>query len=342
MILSSLKELRLYIPAHALDEIEPLMGAIDNSEHDSLTAILGKSLYDRLCEYYGTVDVDSFEAAVRNQQLDTEYDHLLHLAQNIVAYDVMPTVAKLSVISINNAGINSPTSEDYGKVTDSDIQTFTQESVSGKHKGINRLLEQLEEWAKEVQSNPVDVDVEDYTVEEIVAKWRESRYYYLAASLLIPSALVLQRHIDIYESREKFIQLLPDLRYVQEQIITPAIGEEFCEYLADKSLHGTDDKVLARIITMLRTAMAFHLQSRTEVLKLSEKARTRAHDDAVLTLNRAMEYIPQQQDYLLTLTDTFKSSPLYKQTTATDTTRPERKFTNDDHRHAMFITPMLH
>ena len=61
---------------------------------------------------------------------------------------------------------------------------------------------------------------------EICELWQQSAYYYQAAALIIPSCEVLQRYLNIYDSREKFIQLLPDMQFIQEEIIGNAIGEE--------------------------------------------------------------------------------------------------------------------
>jgi hypothetical protein len=56
--------------------------------------------------------------------------------------------------------------------------------------------------------------------------------------MLIPSARVLQEYFNIYDSREKFIQMLPDLRFLQEEILAPAIGEDLCAYLVKFATTG--------------------------------------------------------------------------------------------------------
>ena len=61
-----------------------------------------------------------------------------------------------------------------------------------------------------IVEKPVAVNrVETEELYEIVKFWRSSRFFYLAAQLLIPSATVLQEYLNIYDSREKFIQMLP-------------------------------------------------------------------------------------------------------------------------------------
>ena len=52
MLITSIQELRLASPAHALDSLDGLVGFIDNSEHDFLEDKLGTPLYEALCKWY--------------------------------------------------------------------------------------------------------------------------------------------------------------------------------------------------------------------------------------------------------------------------------------------------
>ena len=52
MIITTIEELRLCFPSHAIDNIDGFVGYIDNSEHDFLLQPLGQPLYDKLCDWY--------------------------------------------------------------------------------------------------------------------------------------------------------------------------------------------------------------------------------------------------------------------------------------------------
>lgn len=341
MIITTIKELRLASPAHALDSIDGLVGFIDNSEHDFLEDKLGTPLYDALCQWYGQ------NRTVRSSVSDYQtgyWNRLLLLAQRCVAFDALGRAIGMQAISVNNAGINMSIADDYpapdknGKTIDLYRDTCTKEA----HAALNQLLRQLEQWCKipaadddtsTISPQTSDIDYSGSTADdtsaispqtsdiedersEIVTLWKESRYYYLAAALLIPSCEVLQSYLNIYDSREKFIQLLPDLRFIQEEIIANSIGEDLLKIVIDFARDGklpeataqTSDishqpsdishhpsaltePTLTRLVHRLRKVMVALLISRTKVLKYDKEQKVQAHDDGVRMLQNVTEYL---------------------------------------------------
>jgi hypothetical protein len=150
---------------------------------------------------------------------------------------------------------------------------------------------------------------------EICELWKQSPYYYQAAALITPSCEVLQRYLNIYDSREKFIQLLPDMQFIQEEIIGNAIGEDLLQAVVDFARDGyvrgqtpgTDNgeaeqdardlspdisaATLGRLLHRLRKVMAALLVGRTSVLKYTKEQKVQAHDDGVRMLQNVVEYI---------------------------------------------------
>lgn len=297
MIISTTKELRLHIPSNAIDEIGSLQGILDNSEKDFLRDKLGDSLYRQLCEYYQTVSPDEFYLAVTNgEHTHQPWMQLLLMAQRMVTYDAMSRFAYTQALSINGTGINVASSEDYGAASkdllDKGVQGYKREAMVS----LNQMLVMLEGWAKEsgkkqasdvqqtaesVQNtgNSVpntDESVQTGEIEEIVKLWQESQYYYLHHDLLIATCADLQQYLDIYESREKFIRLLPDLHFIQDEYISEAIGEPMVQHL----LTTTDpaDKPLLRKV---RRLMVAHLEERTTILTIDKARRSAAHNEAI-------------------------------------------------------------
>lgn len=298
MIISTIEELRLASPAHALDSIDGLVGFVDNSEHDFLEDKLGTPLYNALCQWYD----DNQVAHSTFADYQTDYwNRLLLMTQRVVAFDALGRAIGMQAISVNNAGINQMIADDYpapdknGKTIDLYRETCTKEA----HAALNQLLRQLEQWCKE--SN------DDANRQKIVALWKQSRYYYLAAALLIPSCEVLQSYLNIYDSREKFIQLLPDLRFIQEEIIANSIGEDLLKVVVDFARDGklpegdtpyagipaTDltEPVLTRLVHRLRKVMAALLVGRTSVVRYSKEQKVQAHDDGVRMLQNVIDYL---------------------------------------------------
>jgi hypothetical protein len=339
MIITTIEELRRCLPSHAIDHIEAFKGYIDNSEHEFLLQPLGQPLYDRLCDWYDENQPGYSEVEDRETGY---YNRLLLIAQRCVAFDAMSRAIDQQAISINGAGINFASADDY-KPADRDAINAAKLSYQKEaHSALNRLLYTLEQWTESTgtgsaDSNdatasgdqvPVPLIPDERT--EITTLWRQSRYFYLAAQLLIPSATVLQEYLNIYDSREKFIQMLPDLHFIQEEIIAPAIGEDFCEFLVGMQLKGgtkrdataavsSEPKALAddseipattrRLLHKLRKIEATLLEGRTRVIKVDKDRKIQAHDEGIRLLGQWREYCQLHQSAILKDLDTIHGLP---------------------------------
>ena len=326
MIITTIEELRRCLPSHAIDHIEAFKGYIDNSEHEFLLQPLGQPLYDKLCDWYD----ENHETYSEVEDRETGYwNRLLLIAQRCVAFDAMSRAIDQQAISINGAGINFASADDY-KPADRDAINAAKLSYQKEaHSALNRLLYTLEQWTAQC---PAAEDVKEDTQElfEICKFWRSSRYFYLVAQLLIPSAVVLQEYLNIYDSREKFIQMLPDLHFIQEEIIAPAIGEDFCEFLVGMQTTGgtkrdataavsSEPKVLAddseipattrRLLHKLRKIEATLLEGRTRVIKVDKDRKIQAHDEGIRLLGQWREYCQLHQSAILKDLDTIHGLP---------------------------------
>lgn len=326
MIITTTEELRRCLPSHAIDHIEAFKGYIDNSEHEFLLQPLGQPLYDKLCDWYDENQPTYSEVEDR----ETGYwNRLLLIAQRCVAFDAMSRAIDQQAISINGAGINFASADDY-KPADRDAINAAKLSYQKEaHSALNRLLYTLEQWTAQC---PAAEDAKEDTEElfEICKFWRSSRYFYLVAQLLIPSATVLQEYLNIYDSREKFIQMLPDLHFIQEEQIAPAIGEDFCEFLVGMQLKGgtkrdataavsSTPKVLAddsdippttrRLLHKLRKIEATLLEGRTKVLRVEKDRRIAARDEGMRLLSDWLAWCQQHQTAILRDLDTLAGLP---------------------------------
>ena len=205
MIITTIQELRLVSPSHAFDTIDGLVGFIDNSEHGFLEDKLGTPLYNTLCQWYDQ------NPTVRSSVADYQtgyWNRLLLMAQRVVGFDALGRSAGMQGVSVNNAGINMGIADDYPKADRDAIDTYRKTCFTEALKSCDLMLAELECWTTEAASDDGTV-LGDSVAEraEIVALWRQSRYFYLAASMLIPSAVVLQQYLDFDESREKFIRM---------------------------------------------------------------------------------------------------------------------------------------
>lgn len=352
MLLSTNQELRLHVPSNAFDDVSLLQGILDNSEKDFLRDKLGTPLYNRLCEYYKlNIDAEDFYLAVTNgTYAQHPWQELLLNAQRMVANDTLSRYAYQQLISANGAGVNMAASQDYAvasdKMLDKGVQGFKKEAMVS----LNNLLLLLEGWAKITQPMPIDGPATDATTEqtptepqptapteeermeeiaEIVNLWQQSEYYYLHHDLLLPTCAVLQQYIDIYNNRDKFIRLIPDLRFIQEEYIEDVFGADFIAEM----LQATDTD---RLLKKSRRLMVAYLIERTSVLTFDKLTRQQAHDDAVSI----------RDSILKTLADREAAEHPKPSTPTESTTTPPpdsgKGFENNQPGTRIFVSPMLY
>lgn len=354
MILSSTQELRLHIPSNAIDEINSLQGILDNSEKDFLRDKLGDKLYRRLCEYYTDISPSYFHASVCNgDYAQHPWMQLLLWAQRMVAYDAMARFAYTQALSINGTGINVASSEDYGSASkdllDKGVQGYKREAMVS----LNQMLVMLEGWAREyAKSTSVDVpksndnvpktddnvpksedSVQMAEIEEITNLWQESSYYYLHHDLLIATCADLQHYLDIYENREKFIRLLPDLHFIQDEYISEAIGEPLVQHLLTTS--NPEDKPLLRKVRRLMVAL---LEERTSILPVDKSRRAAAHNEAVALRASLLSLVEKRR--AVEKTNSGDSSSNTKDD-STDTDN-QQGFENNMPGSKIFVSPLLY
>ena len=161
----------------------------------------------------------------------------------------------------------------------------------------------------------------------IVSLWCMSRYYYLDATLLIPTCTVLQAFLDIEDYRDRFIRLLPDIRFIQRHYIEKTFGEAFVEEmrLADES-----DPLLFDV----RSLIVAHLKVRTTVLDFDKATKAQAHNETVSLRDSILSAIAKRN-----------AAPTEEQAQDTTTETPkddkQRTFRNNSEGNKMFVSPML-
>lgn len=346
MLLSTNQELRLHIPSNAFDDVSLLQGILDNSEKDFLRDKLGTPLYNRLCAYYQQeVTPEAFYLAVTNgTYAQHPWQELLLNAQRMVANDTMSRYAYQQLISANGAGMNMAASQDYAVATDKMLDKGVQGYKKEAMVSLNNLLLLLEGWAKLTQPMLIDDTTTDVTppkddstepptaptedermaeIEEIVNLWQQSEYYYLHHDLLIPTCAVLQQYIDIYANRDKFIRLIPDLRFIQDEYITDVLGEDTLNVL----LHA-DDAPSQRMLRKVRRLMVAYLEERTTVLSIDKTRRQQAHNESISLRTSIQSMLQAKQEA--------------DQTKAEMTTDDNKGYENNQPGSKIFVPPMLY
>lgn len=342
MILSTNKELRLHVPSNAFDEVSLLQGILDNSEKDFLRDKLGTPLYNRLCEYYKlNIDADDFYLAVTNgTYAQHPWQELLLNAQRMIANDTLARYSYQQLISANGAGVNMASSQDFAVASEKALEKGVQGYKTEAMVSLNNLLLLLEDWAKLTLPMPIDnTTTEQPTapteeeriaeIEEILNLWKQSEYYYLHHDLLIPTCATLRQHLDTFTNRDKFIRLIPDLRFIQNEYIEEAFGEDFISEM----LQAPEKN---RLLRKTRDFMVAYLVERTSVLNFDKRARQQAHDDAVSLRDSILKTLADRKAAEQPTPPTPTETP---NTTPTDS---GKGFENNQPGTRIFVSPMLY
>lgn len=343
MLLSTNQELRLHVPSNAFDDVSLLQGILDNSEKDFLRDKLGTPLYNRLCEYYKlNIDTNDFYLAVTNgTYAQHPWQELLLNAQRMIANDTLARYSYQQLISANGAGVNMASSQDFAvaseKALDKGVQGYKTEAMVS----LNNLLLLLEDWAKLTLPMPISVptdgdsvqntdeNVQIAEIEEIVNLWQQSEYYYLHHDLLIPTCATLKQHLDTFTNRDKFIRLIPDLRFIQNEYIEEAFGEDFIAEM----LQAPEKN---RLLRKTRDLMVAYLVERTSVLNFDKRARQQAHDDAVSLRDSILKTLADRKAAEQPTPPTPTETP---NTTQSDS---GKGFENNQPGTRIFVSPMLY
>ena len=376
MIISTNQELRLHVPSNAIDDIATIQGILDNSEKDVLKDKLGASLYNRLCEEYKKLDpLDFYNHVQDGTYIQHPWEELLLNAQRVVANEAMARFAYQQIISINGAGVNIASSNDYDaaseKLLDKGVAGYKKEALVS----LNNLLLMLENMAK-MANTPIganvpkdestdvpkddstkgDGDIEDpptqptkeeihAALEDIILLWQESRYYYLHHDLLIRTCEIMQQYLDIYDSRDKFIRLIPDMLFIQSEYLEEAFGEDFIPRLLQAD---ENDKMLKKA----RQLVVAYLKERTSVISFDKLARSTAHNDAITVRESIHRLLKKEEAEKQAKLDAAKADSATEDSSSSSTSNassassPNDKdgsegYQNNQKGSRIFVTPIL-
>lgn len=307
MIISTSEELRAFLPNHVLDELTSMAGFFDNSEHDFLAERIGEPLLKAVNECYASFGYDELTTIIPSvpSAVDpTPWSLLISLCQRCIVFDGFSRAADINAVSVNNAGLNVVDTNGYDVAPEKIIANFKSQLNKEAHAAANRLLIQLERWQKDSAAWTEESEDRDEDILKIVSLWKQSEYYYFVDGLLLNTATDFNQYVDIYNSREKFIQLVPDIRYCQEVQIENEIGFELLTNLIEKHKKGELSACESKAYNMLRRTLACLVEARNAMFKRKE-AKDEASGHAKLTL----DFIRKHQRCFDE--DAMKLSPLY-------------------------------
>lgn len=312
---------------------------------------------------------DFYLAVTNGTYAQYPWQELLLNAQRMIANDTLARYSYQQLISANGAGVNMASSQDFAvaseKALDKGVQGYKTEAMVS----LNNLLLLLEDWAKLTLPMPISVptdgdsvqntdenvpktdnnvlntdknvptdsdsvqntdeNVQIAEIEEIVNLWQQSEYYYLHHDLLIPTCATLKQHLDTFTNRDKFIRLIPDLRFIQNEYIEEAFGEDFIAEMLQVPEKN-------RLLRKTRDLMVAYLVERTSVLNFDKRARQQAHDDAVSLRDSILKTLADRK------ADEQPTPPTPTETPNPTPTDSGKGFENNQPGTRIFVSPMLY
>ena len=297
MLLTERREIDIFLPTSVQESAESILTLAADAEETYLLPVLGRPLFDHVDELYQQVTLDDDWFLPQNRKGSSPQQKLIRLCQEVVVYMTLANNAGLFSVSLNDAGLNTPSTQGYEEADEKRIDRFVKDAWKKGHRAIDRLLLFLEE------------DATDTFAQNFTRLWKSSRYFYENHDTLFTTAVEFNRYVNIDESREWFVQLLPDIRFCQDTYLAPQVGYTLMEELTDALTSPREDiadehlYVWDTAIKKLRLALALHVEARNEKLR-----RKTSRGEADLSLERAKDYIRNHQS---AFGRAMEDSPLY-------------------------------
>lgn len=275
--------------------------------------------------YMGVIDSDTEVSPT-----DLSTIRLIRICQQIEFYKMLSHKAGLLTVSFNEGGgMNMVSADGYEPADEKRMERVVKDAYMSAGRAIDSLLLFLEADAK---GNKLFTE-----------KWREADAFYLHKDLLFQTARVLNEYLDIRSERMAYVSLVRDIRFCQNTYLKPRIGAKLLKAVIqiengefkDEGTSSSDSSssdsfssssngdssdssdgdaidysVYEELTSLLRTALAFYVESRrTELAPVKEKlARRDSMTDAQQAMAAACDYIEENLD---ALGDPAVDTPIY-------------------------------
>lgn len=265
----------------------------------------------------GNLSADASESSAEDSDVtaeDLQTVRLLRICQQIEFYKMLAHKAGLLTVSFNEGGgMNVVSADGYDPADDKRMERVAKDAYMSAGRAVDTLLLFLEADAKG-----------DRLFTEL---WKEADAFYLHRDLLFQTARVLNEYLNINGDRMTYVSLVRDIRFCQNTYIKPRIGAKLLKAIVNyangleqdvpSSSDGETKKPIPtdaaeELLSMLRTALAFYVDSRRTTLTPSKERLLQrdAMSDAQQAMAMACQYV---EDNLSALGDAVIDTPIYNQ-----------------------------
>lgn len=328
LLLSTPEEFRAVVSSHLYRNLDTVRGYLVDSQNTFLRQRLGQPLIQAMLQHYTNIKPivpDPSECDDRNYELleSDPWAKLIQLSQRCIAYDGLYRSAGIRRVSDNDMGINVAESENFASVDKDRFSEYKIDLYKGAHSASDMLLTQLQDWEREaataaesndesnasqnndengesnVDTAPVPEDSPEgsspddptlSTLLQIIQLWRQSPTYPLTDGLLFTTATEFNTYVNIQQSLDKFVELLPDIRYCQELHLEAEIGSDLLAYLQQGHREGTLTPSGEKAYQKLQRTLSLYVEARSPMFK-----RQDARDEAAGYMRLTNNFITAHQ-----------------------------------------------
>lgn len=320
MLITTLDEVKKYIPSSYIKNFDVIENFISNAEAKEIKSVLGADLYADLVTSYSDSDPDA------------EYTNLLPYVQRPLALFAYYEAVPLLDIVATESGFAVISSSNQAPASQNRVAAFRKGVLKSAYDGIEALLQYLEE-------NKVSFP-----------KWVSSSSYSDQYDHLIPTARDFHKYVNIDESRLIYLKILPKMAEIEDFRIKSHVSEDLFEAIIEE-LKGSGDLSAeeTRLVKYLKPAIAnFTMAESLDLIASSIFAEGLQLQYSIGTASASGEerlaklrtdfnrsgtfYLAKARGYILDNTDKFpeyNASDLYDETV----TKVEPYYENDKDSH---------
>lgn len=199
MIIKDIATLKKYISVNGSLTYDNIKSYIRSAEREFLRPLIGK---DQLAVF----DADVTDPIVLEA---------LGLAQEAISNLGFYLYLPIGAVQITDAGVHVVDGNNSSPATDKQFKELQRSFKSAGHKALDELLEFMEDNA--LKFGP----------------WVDSDSYSVFKDLLVNKTSTFNKYYYIFNSRQTFIAMKPNIKSVEDQFILAAIGKELLKVLKD-------------------------------------------------------------------------------------------------------------
>lgn len=264
--------------------------------HDNIKPYLKKAERSFLKPAIGAGQLTVFDTT----QTDVVIKEAQELAQEVVANYGYYLYLPIGAVQITDNGIHVVDNENTKTATDKQFKDLQRSFLKTAHEALDELLAFME------------LNVIKFTT------WSNSENYSVYKDLLVNTTSVFNKFYHIFNSRQTFMALTPNIRITEDRFIKPVIGAELLTALKSKQTDAKRKEVkellqksIIAFTVMLTSENAMYvidgkgLQLRFDVLDYEKKQQNTTNSNTVLTENKKVE----GEEYLKIALEIVKANP---------------------------------